>query len=520
VAITALLATSLIVTVLTTKIRRSAEAAQASEREWREVFEHNPVMYFMIDPAGTVLSVNTTGAAQLGYAVDELVGQSVLKVFIEEDREFVQRNVGVCLDTRGRSHGWEVRKVRKDGSLLWVRENAKAVWRPGNQTIILVACEDITERKRTEEELRASEARFRAFVDFAADAFMLHSEDGTILDANRQACESLGYTREELIGSHPTSFDPDLKPRLEVLKDRLSAGEIFTFESRNRRNDGTLFSVEVRVRPFRDRGRRFAVSLARDITDRKRAEEKLHEARAELAQVSRVTTLGELTAAIAHEVSQPLTGIVSSGNACLRWLANDALDLDAARRAVERMIRDSSRAAEVVSRIRALVKKSPPRYDWLDINSAIGDVLSLVGTEVQRNRVSLRMKLADGLPLVFGDRIQLQQVILNLVKNASEAMEAVADRPPELSISSEKTTSNEVLVTVSDSGPGFDGANLENIFDAFYSTKPEGMGIGLAVSRSIIEAHGGKLWATPNEPHGAVFRFNLPAGEEKPRCSE
>jgi PAS domain S-box-containing protein len=351
-------------------------------------------MYFMIDPAGTVLSVNTTGAAQLGYAVDELVGQSVLKVFIEEDREFVQRNVGVCLDTRGRSHGWEVRKVRKDGSLLWVRENAKAVWRPGNQTIILVACEDITEPRR--------------------------------------------------------------------------------------------------------------------------AEEKLHQARAELAQVSRVTTLGELTAAIAHEVNQPLTGVVSSGNACLRWLADDALNLDAARHAVERMIRDSSRAAEVVSRIRALVKKSPPRYDWLDINSAIGDVLSLVGTEVQRNRVSLRTKLADGLPLVFGDRIQLQQVILNLVKNASEAMEAVADGPPELSISSEKTASNEVLVTVSDSGPGFDGANLENIFDAFYSTKSEGMGIGLAVSRSIIEAHGGKLWATPNEPRGAVFRFNLPAGEEKP----
>jgi PAS domain S-box-containing protein len=398
VAITALLATSLIVTALTTKIRRSAEAAQASERGWREVFEHNPVMYFMIDPAGTVLSVNTTGAAQLGYAVDELVGQSVLKVFFEEDREFVQRNVGVCLDTRGRSHGWEVRKVRKDGSLLWVRENAKAVWRPGNQTIILVACEDITEPRR--------------------------------------------------------------------------------------------------------------------------AEEKLHQARAELAQVSRVTTLGELTAAIAHEVSQPLTGIVSSGNACLRWLANDALNLDAARHAVERMIRDSSRAAEVVSRIRALVKKSPPRYDWLDINSAIGDVLSLVGTEVQRNRVSLRTKLADGLPLVFGDRIQLQQVILNLVKNANEAMSAVADGPPELSICSEKSTSNEVLVTVSDSGPGFAGANLENIFDAFYSTKPEGMGIGLAVSRSIIEAHGGKLWATPNEPHGAVFRFNLPASEEKPRCSE
>ena len=383
-------------------------------------------------------------------------------------------------------------------------------------TTSLIVTALTTKLRQSRDAARASEARFRTFVDFAADVFMLHSEDGTILDVNRQACESLGNTREELIGLHPTFFDPDLQARLEVIKDRLNAGEIFTFESRNRRKDGTVFPVEVRVRPFLDRDRRFSVSLARDITQRKRTEEELQQTRSELARVSRVMTLGELTAAIAHEVNQPLTGLLSSGNACLRWLADDAPNLEAARRGVERMIRDGSRATQVVSRIRALVRKAPPKKDSLNINDLVGDVLSLVRTEVHRNRILLRTELADELLLVSGDRIQLQQVMLNLVVNAIEAMSTVVDGPRELSITSAMIASSDVLVTVSDSGPGFDGAKLENIFDAFYTTKPEGMGIGLAVSRSIIEAHGGKLSAVPNEPRGAVFQFSLPAGKDEP----
>jgi len=349
---------------------RATEALRASEEYWREVFEHHPVMYFMIDPAGTVLSVNANGAAQLGYAVAELVGQPVSNVFFAEDRALARRNVALCLATPGQSNSWELRKIRKDGTVLWVRENAKAMRRADGQVIVLVACEDITERKRAEEELQR--------------------------------------------------------------------------------------------------------------------------ARAELARVSRVTTLGELTAAIAHEVNQPLTGLLSSSNACLRWLAEDEPHLEAARRALERIIRDGRRAAEVISRIRDFVKKSPPRMDRVNINLAAQDVVSFVRTELHRNHVSLHTRLADDLPPVLGDRIQLQQVILNLIMNANEAMSTIVDGPRELLISSTKNASNDVLLTVSDTGPGFDGAKPEDIFEPFYTTKPEGMGIGLAVSRSIIEAHGGR----------------------------
>jgi C4-dicarboxylate-specific signal transduction histidine kinase len=205
--------------------------------------------------------------------------------------------------------------------------------------------------------------------------------------------------------------------------------------------------------------------------------------------------------------------MVSSGHACQRWLTNEPPDLDAAGRAVGRMVLDARRAGEVISRIRALVKKSPARQDRLDVNDAVTDVISLVRSEIERNRVALKTKLAADLPAVLVDRVQLQQVILNLVINANEAMSTALDGPRELVITSGRGSENDVLLTVRDSGAGFDGTKLESIFEAFYTTKPDGMGIGLAVSRTIIQAHGGKLWAMPNEPRGAVFLFTLPACE-------
>jgi signal transduction histidine kinase len=243
--------------------------------------------------------------------------------------------------------------------------------------------------------------------------------------------------------------------------------------------------------------------------------EELLQARTEVARVARVTTLGELTAAIAHEVQQPLTGLVSSGNACLRWLSKETPNLEAARRAVERIINDGIRAGEVVSRIRALVKKSPTRRDWLNINDTIREVIELIRSEVQRNRISLQTELSNDVPLVLGDRIQLQQVILNLIMNAIEAMSGVSQAHQELSVASMKDGSNGVLVAVRDSGPGLDSTVLDRLFDAFYTSKSDGMGMGLAISRTIVEAHGGQLWATPNVPRGAIFQFRLPTdGEE------
>ena len=246
--------------------------------------------------------------------------------------------------------------------------------------------------------------------------------------------------------------------------------------------------------------------------DRKQAEEALHRAQAELAHVTRVATLGEMTASIAHEVNQPLAAVVNNATACLHWLA--AQNLEEARQSAEFVIADSHRAGEIIGRIRALIKKAPSRKDRVDVNETILEVIALARSEVQSNGVSLRTRLGDELPLILGDRIQLQQVILNLMINAIEAMNEVDDAPRELLISSARGDSQSVLVSVRDSGPGLNPDSLDRLFHAFHTTKPHGMGMGLAISRSIVEAHGGRLWAAANVPHGAVFQFTLPIGAE------
>ena len=247
--------------------------------------------------------------------------------------------------------------------------------------------------------------------------------------------------------------------------------------------------------------------------ERKQAEDALHHAQTELAHVTRVATLGEMTASIAHEINQPLGAIVNSASACLRWL--DAQKLEEARRSASRVIAEGHRASEIIGRIRALAKKAPPRKDWLDVNETIHEVIALAHSEVQRNGVALETQLSEDVPLILADRIQLQQVVLNLMMNAIEAMTGAGEGPRELLVRSGTDESQGVLVSVQDSGPGLDPKSLDHLFDAFYTTKPQGLGMGLAISRSIVEAHGGRLWATTNEPHGAVFQFTLPIGSER-----
>ena len=241
----------------------------------------------------------------------------------------------------------------------------------------------------------------------------------------------------------------------------------------------------------------------------RQANESLREREAELTHVTRVMTLGELTASIAHEVNQPLAAIVTNGNACLRWLAGATPNLSEGRQAVERIIKDSYRASAVISRIRTLVKKTPPRNDWVDLNEVIDEVIALAQNEARRHRVSVSRQLKQDLPRVRGDRVQLQQVVLNLIVNGLEAIAKSKDGVRELSISSDAVDGNNVIVAVRDSGEGLEEANFEHVFDAFYTTKPDGMGMGLAISRTIIESHGGRLWATANSPKGAVFQFTL-----------
>ena len=243
------------------------------------------------------------------------------------------------------------------------------------------------------------------------------------------------------------------------------------------------------------------------------ASEALREAQAELAHVNRVTTMGLLAASIAHEITQPIAATVTNADAALRWLGGQRPDLEETRRALAHIIEDGKRAGEIVDRIRGLIKRAPSRNEGLDINETILDVIALTRSEMQRNGVSLQTRLANGLPLVQGDRIQLQQVILNLIVNAVEAMSDASDAARDLLISTGKDASNAVLVDVRDSGSGLDPKGLDRVFDAFYTTKPSGIGMGLPICRSIIEAHGGRIWATANLPQGADFKFTLPVGE-------
>jgi signal transduction histidine kinase len=339
-------------------------------------------------------------------------------------------------------------------------------------------------------------------------------------------------------------YDPPTEPTLELVlhrihpEDRAQVRQVidrislerkdFDFEHRLLMPNGSVKYLRVVGHPSTEEksGNFEFVGAVTDITERKRAEEGLEKAQAELLHVTRVTTLGELTTSIAHEINQPLAAVVNNAGACLRWLA--AQNLEEARRSASLVIADGHRAGEIIGRIRALAKKAPPQKDWLDLNETVGEVIAMARNEMQRNRVSLQTKLANDLPLLMGDRIQLQQVILNLLINAIEAMSGVGEGPRELWVSSEKVAEikseggtfedrtlaeahwNYVLIAVRDSGPGLDPKGLDRLFEAFYTTKPQGLGMGLAISRSIIEAHGGRLWAMANAPRGAVFQFALP----------
>jgi len=497
---------------------RAVEALRNSEAQWKEVFEHNPVMYFMVDATGLVLSVNTFGAAQLGYTVDELLGQSVLRVFAAEDHQTVQRNVAACLDNIGQTHNWEIRKVRKDGSRLWVRENAKAVRRQDDRLIVLIACEDITERKQAENALQQSEMYLSEAQRLShTGSFGWHVASGEVI-WSEETFRIFGFDRAPSI-KHATVLQrihPDDRTRVQRTVDSASLdGKDFEHGYRLLMPDGAIKYVHARAHAVTTpSGDTEFIGAVTDVTARKRAEAELHEAQTNLAHVTRVTALGELAASIAHEVNQPLAAVVANAAACLRWLDRAAPDLNEARGAVRSIISDGNRAGEVIQRVRALMNKTTGQMAPLDINEAINEVIGLVQHELQSHLVSLQLDLAAALPPVVADRIQLQQVILNLVVNGIEAMQPVTDRPRELVIRTRHDDAGQILVTVTDCGVGVATENAERLFDAFYTTKASGMGMGLSICRSIVEAHRGRLSVCRNIGPGTTFQFTLPLRQE------
>jgi len=352
-------------------------------------------------------------------------------------------------------------------------------------------------------------------LDQAHDAIIIWEFPGTIVYWNRGAEQLYGFSREEAIGRPSHEF---LKTEHAMAKDEFEAalerdGE-WAGELTHTTRDGRKIIVESRQVLMREtEGRRLVLETNRDITDRKLAEEALRQTQADLAHVSRVTTMGELVASIAHEVNQPLGAIVTNGSACVRLLSRDTPDVNKSREIIGRMINDGRRASEVIKRIRDLLHKTPTQKAPLNINDTVQEVIELVHSDIRRSKVELLTELEADVPPVVGDRIQLQQVILNLILNAKDAMSEA--QPRELVITSRKNESGGVVVGVQDSGKGLVTKDAERIFDPFFTTKAEGMGLGLSISRRIIEEHGGRMWAIPNEPRGTMVQFTLPAESEE-----
>ena len=461
-----------------------------------------------------VISYWNRGAEELygwkrGEAVGKITHQLMRTIFpmpLEQIMAKLLRN--------GRWEG-ELVHTKKDGTQATVASRW-SVQRDGRgrPVAIMETNNDITERKQAENALRLSEAylveaqRLSLTGSFSwkssGGEFFWSEESSRILGYDRTTKPSLQLLMQRV---HPADID-----RVRRVIDRASReGKDWELEHRFQMPDDSVKFVKVVARAGADEsGKVEFVGAIMDVSAAKQAEQELRQAQADLVHITRVTTLGELTASIAHEVNQPIAAVATNAAAGLGWLEAEPPDLDKVRATLGYIVQDAERAGDVMHRIRALAKKAPLRLARVDVNEAVLEVIALTRSELVRHGVSLQTQLATGLPLIEGDRIQLQQVILNLILNAVEAMSSIDNGTREVRITSEREASNAVLVTVRDFGPGLDPRSVDRLFEAFYTTKPSGLGMGLAICRSIIQAHGGRLWATGNEPRGAVFQFTLP----------
>jgi PAS domain S-box-containing protein len=428
-----------------------------------------------------------------------------------EDRDLVHQTIDRATKERT-NFDIEHRLLMPDGSVKYLHVLAHVLDPSSGDLEFVGTVTDVSQRKQAEQ-------KFRGLLESAPDAMIVMNRQGKIVLVNTQVENLFGYRRDDLLGQEVEILVPErfrarhpqhrkeffAQPRVRPMGEGMGLY--------GRRKDGTEFPVEISLSPLETQEGTLVSAAVRDVTERTRSEEALRQAQADLTYANRLSSMGELTASLAHEVKQPIAAAITSADTCLRWLSRDQPDLEKARAAASRTVQDGRRASEIINRVRLLFEKHTLQREVLDLNEIIREMMRLLYSEATQFAVSLRTELAADLPQVMGDRVQLQQVLMNLIMNSIDAMKDVDGRR-ELTIHSQRGENGEVLISVSDTGVGLPPQQPDKIFNAFFTTKPHGTGMGLRISRSIIESHGGRLWAADNSPRGASFYLTLPAKVE------
>jgi PAS domain S-box-containing protein len=496
--------------------KRAEEALRESEHESRLIADSIPGLIAVLDASGEIQRVNQPLLDYLGRSQEEMRQWAVDDTIHPDDRPGYLQAFERAFATGDPAEYEAVRIRRFDGAYRWLNMRGLPLRdRQGHIVRWYFLLTEVHDRKRAEDELRRSEARHRVVVETASDAVVSIDESGAIILANPATKRIFGYDPEELIGKPLTVLMPGAMRKFHEagFKRYLDTGTRHLnwqgTEMTAQRANGEEFPAEVSFGEMTVDQRKVFTGFIRDISEKKRSEEELRNTQAELARMMRVMTIGQLTASIAHEVSQPLSGIITNASTCLRMLKSDPPNIDGARETAQRTIRDGNRASEVITRLRTLFSKKQIEVEPVDLNEAAREVITLLSSELQRNDVILIHDFSDRLPNINGDRVQLQQVILNLLRNASDAMSGIEDRPRQMVLRTE-LEGEHVRLSVQDSGVGFTPEVAGQMFESFYTTKSDGMGVGLSISRSIIEANHGRLWATANDGPGATFAFSIP----------
>jgi PAS domain S-box-containing protein len=492
---------------------------QVSEDRWRNLFESVPVGVTLTGSDGRYVAANQTFQKMTGYSEAELCHLSPVEITHEDDRAVAKAILAARAAGAPYPQRVEKRYRRKDGGVIWVDGSAFVAPVVTGVPLFAAVVVDITDRKRAEDDLRRSEASLAQAQQISRTGSWRWNVTTGVVSSSAELLHIFGFDPRATQLSYMTFMErihPEDRPSFEQTIARAVHEESgFQWEYRITLHDGSVKHLQTVGRPdLTESGELEFVGTVLDITERKQAEEALRDAQADLARVARLTTLGELAASLAHEINQPLAAIAVHAVSGLRWLGQNPPNLDEARAALSYIARDGARAGVVIRGLRALVRKSGPQLTRLDIHDAIEEVLTLTRGELRRHGVVLRTDLSGGDRPVLGDRVQLQQVLLNLILNGIHAMATVTDRTRELTVSVARAEPARMVVAVEDTGSGLDPAIAPRIFEPLFTTKSDGLGMGLSICRSIIEAHGGHLWASPRAPHGTAFRFTVPMAVE------